>query len=103
MSKRSRKAAAAKGWATRRAKQRKQRAVQKARANKRAEELRKIERLLGEDFDNLAQARRALKGQSEPVAVNINTADAYDKFYDRWEESDLDFEDLGEIDAGVDY
>lgn len=31
-------------------------------------ELRKIERLLGEDFDTLAQARRALKRESKPVS-----------------------------------
>lgn len=30
-------------------------------------ELRKIERLLGEDFDTLAQARRALKRESKPI------------------------------------
>ena len=32
-----------------------------------AQEQRKIERLLGEEFDSLAEARRALKRESKPV------------------------------------
>jgi len=44
------------------AKERKIRRTQTA-----AQEQRKIERLLGEEFDSLAQARRALKQESKPV------------------------------------
>jgi hypothetical protein len=39
----------------------------KKSGNNDAQELRKIERLLGEDFDTLAQARRALKRESVPA------------------------------------
>jgi hypothetical protein len=42
-------------------------AVQKGKDQR---ELRQIERLLGEDFDTLAQARRALKKESKPVKAN---------------------------------
>lgn len=42
-----------------------------------AKELRKIERLLGEEFDTLAQARRALKRESKPVSERaLKTAKA---------------------------
>lgn len=56
-----------------------------------AQEQRKIERLLGEEFDSLAQARKALKQESKPISektykpakvperFNINKADRYDK------------------------
>jgi len=42
-------------------------AAKKAAKLTSAQEQRKIEKLLGEEFDSLAQARRALKKESQPV------------------------------------
>lgn len=63
--------------------------------------------MLGEEFDSLAQARRAYKSETLPfVAPNkadISTADGYEEYYQQYDGYDLEFEDQGEVDAGVDY
>jgi hypothetical protein len=105
-SKRSYRIAAKKGAATRKANQRAHRRAARALADKHEKELRKIERLLGEEFDSLREARAALKVESElppPSEVDITSADVYDKYYDDWDDGGIEFEDMGEIDAGVDY
>lgn len=110
MSKRSRRIAAKKGAATRaknkRAAQRQERAALREKQQRQDKELRQIERLLGEEFDSLREARAALREESElppPSEVEITSADEYDKYYDDWDDGGIDFEDQGEIDAGVDY
>jgi integrase len=79
---------------------------QRAAARKREGELTKIEKLLGEEFSSLAEARRALKSETLPLPpkeVEVTDADEYDRLYQQWDEYDFGFEDQGEIDAGVDY
>lgn len=91
---------------TRKANQRKARAAERARAAKRETELRRIERLLGEDFTSLAEARRALKIEAvlpPPSKVDIDNADEFDRYYDEWDDGGIDFEDQGEADGGADY
>ncbi len=105
-SKRGNSARAKKAAATRKANQRRARAAVRARDDKRGAELSRIEKLLGEDFETLAEARRALKAETSvppPSEVDIDSADEYDRLYDDWEDVGIDFEDQGEIDAGVDY
>lgn len=79
---------------------------QRTAARKREGELTKIEKLLGEEFSSLAEARRALKTETLPLPpkeVEVKDADEYDRLYQQWDEYDFAFEDQGEIDAGVDY
>lgn len=92
--------AAQKGWATRRAKARRAKAAARKRAAARNAEQRKIERLLGEEFDNLAQARRALAEESEPEGGEISDLDDWEDAVDYAFDFD---EGPDEYDGGVDY
>lgn len=108
MSKRGRRIAAKKGWATRRAHQRKAQRAARARTRARETEKRKIEKLLGEEFNSLAEAKRAMKEETipfvAPADADIDSADDYDRYYQQYDDfGGQEFEDQGEIDAGVDY
>ncbi len=106
MSKASRKRAAQKAAKTRAANQRRARTAERQREKANAAELAKIERLLGEEFETLAEARKALREETTvppPSKTEVDSADDYDRLYDQWDATDYDFEDAGEIDAGVDY
>jgi hypothetical protein len=95
-----------KAAATRKANIRRANRARRERQAKNAEELRKIERLLDEDFDNLAQARRALKEEASyvpPSKAEVGSADEYDRFYDEWDDGGVEFFDDGEVDGGADY
>lgn len=97
--------AARKGWVTRRANERRARAAENKRDAKREAEKSRIEKLLGEDFDTLAEARNALKTETVPMPskVDVDSADQYDSYYDQWDDGGVDFVDEGEYEAGVDY
>ena len=90
--------AAKKGWATRRKAARARSAAAKKSAATRNAEKAQIEKLLGEEFESLREARAELKAQSVPVAGVPITADQWDDFYDYGE-----YEDAGEYEGGVDY
>ena len=63
----------------------------------REREKEQIEQLLDEDFETLAEARRALQEQSEPKETEVNTAAEWDQIYD-----DFDYYiDDGEYNSGV--
>lgn len=105
---RARSAAAKKGWATKRAAARARSAAAKKSAATRNAEKAQIEKLLGEEFESLKEARAALKSEAVPVEAptikpqDVTTAADYFKGYDEWEDY-YDFYDAGEFDAGVDY
>lgn len=67
-------------------------------ARKRERELQKIEKALGEDFENLAQARRALKEQTKPEGGTIDSLDDWENMQDYATETGQ--EELG---GGVHY
>jgi hypothetical protein len=103
--KRSRKSAAKKGAATRKRNQEIKKRAAAKRKRERERELRKIEKLLGEDFTSLAQARAALKTETvlpAPSKVDINTVDEYEHYYSMYEDVDYEMEDQGEYGSGVD-
>lgn len=105
---RARSAAAKKGWATRKAAARARSAAAKKSAATRGNEKAQIEKLLGEEFESLREARAALKREAVPVAApaikpeEVTSAAQYFQAYDEWEDY-YDFYDAGEFDAGVDY
>lgn len=77
---------------------------QRRAARQREQQLRKIEKLLGEDFSSLAEAKRALAEETSilpPSKVDVDDADEYDARYDQWDDADFDFDDRGEFEAGV--
>lgn len=78
----------------------------RAREAKQSAELSRIEKVLGEDFESLAEARRALKAETstpDPADVEIDSAAEYDRYYDEWQDEGIDFYDGGEVDGGADY
>ena len=100
----SRKKAAQKAAQTRRRNQAKRNAAARARGRERDAELRRIEKLLGEDFESLKQAREALAEEvaiPDPEDVDVESLDQWESYYDQWDEADYDFEDRGEFDGGV--
>ena len=82
----------------------KAKAAKKAAATRaRNKELEKIEKLRGEDFENLSQARKALKAETVPVSKEPQTLREYEALYDEAGDDDSAFEDQGEAEGGVDY
>jgi hypothetical protein len=96
MPKKRRTSAAKKGWATRRQNQRKAQRENRQREKQHAAEQRKIERLLGEEFDSLREARAALKAESTPIQPE--TADQWDNDYEDYGQ----YEDQGEFESALD-
>lgn len=97
--------AAKKGWATRHAKQRKAQAAERARQKKNDAELNRIEKLLGEEFESLAEARRALKQETSlppPSQITPESIEEFEHWVDQYEEAGVEFEDQGEYGSGVD-
>lgn len=84
MARRSKRSSAAKALATR-----------ARRKGQREKELRKIERILGEEFTSLRQAKAALQEETQPT--DIQDADRWDDVYDDFP----DYGDEGEFNSGV--
>jgi hypothetical protein len=93
--KRRRITGAKKGWETRRKNEREKQRASKQRARAREQEKERIEKLLGEDFDTLAEARNALAEETRPPEPT--TVEEWENSYDDFPE----YEDQGEFEGGV--